>query len=163
MLLLPAEGYRTPDGSPVWRLPGGGLEPHETLAECARREVLEETGIAVRVGRIALLLEWVIPRYARGVESVGGGSGDGPGFGLEVYHYATPDEPAPAPRPEAPGQVPPRWVPLAEVAALPLWPKELRALCRRLVAGNAPPGAISVVGRLDSPLADVSEDPFAAE
>lgn len=32
-----------------WLIPGGGLEAGETLAECCRREVLEETGYLVRV------------------------------------------------------------------------------------------------------------------
>lgn len=163
VLLLPAEGYRGPDGSPVWRLPGGGLEPHETLAECARREVLEETGVPVCVGRVAFLVEWVIPRFAPGVDSPGGEAVAAPGFGLEVYHYATPEEPAPAPRPERPGQVPPRWVPLGDVPALPVWPKALKALARRLAAGRAPVGAVSVIGQLESPLAVATDDPFAVE
>src|SRR5262249_19424159 len=42
ILLIPADSFGEGDGT-VWRLPGGGLKPHETLAECARREVLEET------------------------------------------------------------------------------------------------------------------------
>lgn len=33
----------------IFTLPGGGLEAGETLEECCRREVLEETGIVVKV------------------------------------------------------------------------------------------------------------------
>ena len=33
-----------------WGIPGGGLQPGETLEECLRREVWEETGMKVRVG-----------------------------------------------------------------------------------------------------------------
>ncbi|WP_308466630.1 NUDIX hydrolase [Rathayibacter soli] len=34
-----------------WSIPGGKLEPAETLAQAAEREVLEETGLVVRVTR----------------------------------------------------------------------------------------------------------------
>src|SRR5205807_3526892 len=32
-----------------WGLPGGGLHPGETLEECLRREVLEETGMKIEI------------------------------------------------------------------------------------------------------------------
>ncbi|WP_185960240.1 NUDIX hydrolase [Erythrobacter insulae] len=34
-------------GPEVWALPGGGLKPGEDPEECARREVMEELGIAI--------------------------------------------------------------------------------------------------------------------
>jgi ADP-ribose pyrophosphatase YjhB (NUDIX family) len=34
-----------PDREPYWVLPGGRLEPHETIPECAERELAEETGL----------------------------------------------------------------------------------------------------------------------
>ncbi len=54
LLLIPPSA-----GDRAWLPPGGGLEPGEGLAECLAREVLEETGIRIRVGRLAFLQEWV--------------------------------------------------------------------------------------------------------
>ncbi len=36
----------------LWSIPGGGMEPGETVAECVAREVREETGIQVEATRV---------------------------------------------------------------------------------------------------------------
>lgn len=40
------------DGSERWSLPGGKLEPGETIADGLVREMREETGLAVRIVRL---------------------------------------------------------------------------------------------------------------
>jgi ADP-ribose pyrophosphatase YjhB (NUDIX family) len=47
-LLLVLRG-REP-GAGLWSIPGGKVEPGESLPEATRREVLEETGLGVEVG-----------------------------------------------------------------------------------------------------------------
>jgi ADP-ribose pyrophosphatase len=42
--LLLIEAYRYPTDSIEWEIPGGYLEPSESITESAQREVLEETG-----------------------------------------------------------------------------------------------------------------------
>jgi ADP-ribose pyrophosphatase YjhB (NUDIX family) len=54
-LLLVQRGH--PPGMGLWSIPGGRLEPGETDEDGLRREVLEETGLRVRVGRLAGTVE----------------------------------------------------------------------------------------------------------
>jgi 8-oxo-dGTP pyrophosphatase MutT (NUDIX family) len=41
-------------GRAYWQIPGGGIEPYETEAQCVQREMLEETGLSVRVDSLLL-------------------------------------------------------------------------------------------------------------
>ena len=56
LLALWNEGER-----PQWTLPGGGVELHETPEQGAIRELLEETGYDVEVGRVLGVDSHVIP------------------------------------------------------------------------------------------------------
>jgi 8-oxo-dGTP diphosphatase len=44
-------------GAGLWSVPGGKLEPAETLAQAVAREVREETGLIVEVGTLACVVE----------------------------------------------------------------------------------------------------------
>lgn len=49
------------NGSDLWCAPGGGAEPHTSLPDNLRREVHEETGLTVQVGRPCLINEFHAP------------------------------------------------------------------------------------------------------
>ena len=46
-----------PPKAGLWSVPGGRLEPGESLAQCCRREALEETGIEVEPGAIVAVAD----------------------------------------------------------------------------------------------------------
>ena len=147
--LLLLEPYKPGAG---WQLPGGGLEQNESLAECGEREVFEETGIQVKVSRVAFLREWVVPKYCVPDEP-----GEGAGFRLEVFLYAQLTAQHSELRLERPDAQTPHWVPLAQLATLPVWPKELKTLASIASSGHTPSGVPSFVSQLESPDAPAPE------
>jgi 8-oxo-dGTP diphosphatase len=50
---------------PEWTMPGGGVELHESVEEAAVREVREETGYDVRLGRLLGVDSFLIPGHRR--------------------------------------------------------------------------------------------------
>lgn len=57
-------------GETAYSLPGGGVELHESIAEAARREVREETGIEVSFERL-LWVDERIEKNSQGKHTVG--------------------------------------------------------------------------------------------
>jgi 8-oxo-dGTP diphosphatase len=53
------------DGRDDWVLPGGTPRAGESLTACARRELLEETGMSANPSQVALLVESVPPGSSR--------------------------------------------------------------------------------------------------
>lgn len=96
----------------LWSVPGGRVEPGETPAQAAAREVAEETGVQVQVGALLAVVDlpgdFVVHDFA--ATAVGGALRAG-------------DDAADA-----------RWCTPAEVRALPLAPGLLAALRRMGVA-----------------------------
>jgi len=107
-----------------WVLPGGTPRAGESMAACARRETLEETGLAVDPGRIAFVLEAGGPDDDRRVVDL-----------VFLAALAGRSEPGPA---EDGCEA--RFVPLSALPGLPLRPPlagHLRALHGRGTARTA--------------------------
>lgn len=98
-----------------FNFPGGGVEPGESLHEALRREVCEETGADVAVGRLLLVWEYLPSRFA---DQYGTTQKVGLLFHCELLAG---NEPRLPPEPD-PNQVGVRWVPLGDLATTPLLP-----------------------------------------
>jgi ADP-ribose pyrophosphatase YjhB (NUDIX family) len=98
-----------------WSLPGGAQQLGESLAEAARREVLEETGITVDLGDVIATVDSI----ERDPE------------GRVRYHYTLIDFAAEAHSAElVPGDdaADARWFELHEIEGLGLWSETLRII-----------------------------------
>jgi 8-oxo-dGTP pyrophosphatase MutT (NUDIX family) len=55
--------YREPGGGTYLVAPGGGVLEHESVADAAVRETLEETGVSVAPGRVLLIEDILTTRF----------------------------------------------------------------------------------------------------
>ena len=59
-ILLIKRAYDPSKG--LWSIPGGRVELGEMLVEAVKREVREETGLEIKVGKVAGVFDLIIPR-----------------------------------------------------------------------------------------------------
>lgn len=104
-------------GEPRWTLPGGRLDPRETIAQAVVREFLEETGLRTRVGALAYVSESI--DAGRGMHVV------------NCSFFMTESSMSKEPAPGDPAIVEVRFVPVADAPAL------LRADVLRIPVGAA--------------------------
>lgn len=56
--LLANKFFHEDGESPYWATPGGGLDPKEDLIEGLSREIIEETGVTPRIGRLIFVQQF---------------------------------------------------------------------------------------------------------
>jgi ADP-ribose pyrophosphatase YjhB (NUDIX family) len=112
-------------GRSYWLVPGGGVDPGETMAASGARELLEETGYIVEIGRLLLICEAIDPKPdgRHIVNAVYAGSVRGGELAVGVGDKALRDA---------------RWQPLQALGELEMYPPigaELLACCQENGAG----------------------------
>ena len=100
----------TEPGQGLWSVPGGRVEHRELLTDAVRREVAEETGIAVDVGELAGILE--VP-------------GEELHYVILDFYATVSNDPNPVAGGDAGAA---RWVPLDEVTTLDCTPRFLESM-----------------------------------
>jgi phosphatase NudJ len=116
----------------TWSIPGGRVEPGETLAEAAVREVFEETGVPIRLDGILRVEHTPGPGGARDSR-------------VRVLFTGTPIDDTPPKTAADDESLGAAYLTLDEIRALPLRGAELRALLES-VAGGRPVYPLALLG-----------------
>ena len=133
--------HHKPDRGPYWVLPGGRLEPGETIPECAEREVAEETGLSARFSGVLYVSEFLrkgrhtVDVTAR-MEAAGG----------EEARLGSDPEVAPGSEPTLREL---RWVDAEELGEIDLLPRSLKARLLKDAASGWSAGEVYLKGEHD--------------
>ena len=100
-----------------YNLPGGGLEPGETIVEGVAREVFEETNAEVEVGKLALIYE-LAPHKQSGDYKLSERHGLHLIFECKLINNSIPK----LPRQPDPHQIAVKWIPVDELESILLIP-----------------------------------------
>jgi ADP-ribose pyrophosphatase YjhB (NUDIX family) len=109
------------DGREYWVLPGGGVDPGETLSCGLQRELLEEIGVETKAGDLVFACEAIAPDASRHIvqlaflASITEGTPRVTGYDQRVAEVA--------------------WIPVEDVAALEMYPAIQDHLAATLRAG----------------------------
>jgi len=113
-VLLVKRGIEPSKG--LWAIPGGTLKLGETLQECAAREILEETGITIKVGDCVYVFDFIEHDNKRKIK-----------FHFVIVDFAA-DYVSGKPQ-GADDALEARWLSPAELRDLPMAKNTITALC----------------------------------
>lgn len=114
----------------TWSIPGGRVEPGETLVDACRREVVEETGVPVQLHGILRVEHTPAAGSAR----------------VRIVFLASPLDDTPPKSVADDESLQARWLTLPEIATLPLRGSDLRALLESVATGR-PAYPLDLLGR----------------
>lgn len=125
---------RQVDGALKYVIPGGKVEAGEDVRETARREILEETGLEVSIGRLVATVQFGVNVQQYFSADMTGGRW-GSGQGQEVLGLGDP----------AAGTYAAVWVPVSRLRGLDVRPRDLVAVIEEAALGRWPVAPLVIV------------------